>query len=96
MKFAEALDQVQTRVVGRDGLETQHFLSSDLEPRWKDAVVFFGCKASPGFHYPVVNGGSCSERLGYSYFLLNGEPVGATTRVFQPSNSSRYYMVIQI
>ena len=28
--------------------------------------------------YPVVNGGSCSERLGYSYSLLNGEPFGAT------------------
>ena len=49
MKFAEALDQVQTRVVGRDGLETQHFLSSDLEPRWKDAVVFLGAKHHQGF-----------------------------------------------
>ena len=48
------LDQVQTRVVGRDGLETQHFLSSDLEPRWNKTRR--GVEGqhrrlpSPGFH----------------------------------------------
>ena len=42
------LDQVQTRVVGRDGLETQHFLSSDLEPRWKTP---WGLGSTPANHH---------------------------------------------